>query len=324
MQGDNLKNYLHLHFIVFVWGFTAVLGKLITLGAMPLVWFRMCIGVALITIYAIVTKAPLKVSGKTLLRFTVAGLIIALHWFTFFLAIKVSNISVTLACLSTGAFFASLLETVFYGKKVVWYELLLSMVVILALSIIIYGEFFAALLSQLASGPFSISKISEVVHSTPTGTNHLLLGIAIALVSASLSALFAIINGKFAKEYNPVTISLYELLGGIFFFSLYLLFTGEFTASFFTLSNSDWLWLFILGSFCTAYAQIAAVQVMKTITAYTMMLTINLEPVYGILLALLVFKTDEQMGYTFYIGATIILITVIVNGLLKNKSVTTK
>jgi drug/metabolite transporter (DMT)-like permease len=324
MQGDSLKNYLHLHFIVFVWGFTAVLGKLITLSAMPLVWFRMCIGVALIGVYAMVTKAPFKVSGKTFLRFIFAGLVIALHWFTFFLAIKVSNISVTLACLSTGAFFASLLETLFYGKKVVWYELLLSVVVILALSIIIYGEFFVALISQIASGPFSFAKVSEIVHNTPSGANHLLLGIAIALVSASLSALFAIINGKFAKEHNPVTISFYELLGGIFFFSLYLLFSGEFTAEFFTLSNRDWLWLFILGSFCTAYAQIAAVKVMKTITAYTMMLTINLEPVYGIILALIVFNSDEQMGYTFYIGAAIILITVILNGLLKNKTETLK
>jgi len=324
MQGDSLKNYLHLHFIVFVWGFTAVLGKLITIGAMPLVWFRMCIGVAIMIVYAVITKAPFKISLKTFMRFVIAGLVIAVHWFTFFQAIKVSNISVTLACLSTGAFFASLLETIFYGKKVVWYELILSLVVILALSIIIYGEFFVALVTQISAGPFSLSAVGDIVHKTPTGTNHLLLGIAIALISACLSALFAIINGKFAKEYNPVTISLYELLGGIFFFSLYLLFTGQFTQEFFTLSEYDWLWLFILGSFCTAYAQIAAVKVMKFISAYTMMLTINLEPVYGIILALIVFKTDEQMGYTFYIGAAIILITVIINGLLKNKAETAK
>jgi drug/metabolite transporter (DMT)-like permease len=320
MQGDSFKNYLHLHFIVFVWGFTAVLGKLITLGAMPLVWFRMCIGVALMIVYAIITKAPFKVSLQTFVRFVVAGLIIAVHWFAFFEAIKVSNISLTLACLSTGAFFASLLETVFYGKKVVWYELVLSFVVIFALCIIIYGDFFVSLVTQISSGPFSLSAVGEVIHKTPTGTNHLLLGIGIALVSAALSALFAIINGKFAKQHNSVTISIYELLGGIFFFSLYLLFTGQFTQEFFTLSDSDWLWLFLLGSFCTAYAQIAAVQVMKYISAYTMMLTINLEPVYGIILALIVFNTDEQMGYTFYIGAAIILITVIINGVLKNRA----
>ena len=324
MPGDRVKNYLHLHFIVFVWGFTAVLGKLITLKAFHLVWFRMCIGLALITVYALVVKAPFKISVKTFIRFIIAGLVIALHWFTFFQAIKISNISVTLACLSTGAFFASLLETVFYGKKIVWYELLLSLVVILALCIIIYGEFFVALINNIAAGPFSFQKIGQIIHSTPTGNSHLLWGILIALVSASLSATFAIINGKFAKEHNPVTISLYELLGGVFFFSVYMFFSGEFTPAFFTLSGRDWLWLFILGSFCTAYAQIAAVQVMKFISAYTMMLTINLEPVYGIILALIVFKSEERMGYTFYIGAAIILITVILNGVLKNKAETAK
>ncbi|MXN89674.1 EamA family transporter [Flavobacterium sp. Sd200] len=324
MQGDSFKNNLHLHLIVFVWGFTAVLGKLITLSAFPLVWFRMCVGISIIFVYGLIVKAPFKISAKTLVRFALAGLVIALHWFTFFQAIKVSNISVTLACLSTGAFFASLFETVFYGKKIVWYELLLSLLVILALCIIIYGDFFVALFSKIAQGPFSFSVLSQAIESTPTGNGHLLLGIVIALFSASLSALFAIINGKFAKEYNSVTISFYELLGGIFFFSLYLLFKGEFTVGFFTLSSSDWLWLFILGSVCTGYAQIAAVKVMKTITPYTMMLTINLEPVYGIILALLVFRGEEQMGYTFYIGAAIILITVIINGVLKNKAETAK
>ena len=125
------------------------------------------------------------------------------------------------------------------------------------------------------------------------------------------------INGKFAKEYNATAVSFYELLGGIFFFSLYLLWDGQFTPEFFVLSNSDWLWLFVLGSICTAYAQIAAVKVMKTITPYTMMLTINLEPIYGIILALIVFSESERMDTSFYIGAGIILITVIINGVLK-------
>jgi drug/metabolite transporter (DMT)-like permease len=320
MQGDNLKNYLHLHFIVFVWGFTAVLGKLITIGAFPLVWFRMCIGVSLMLVYAIAVKTPLKVSRKALMQFTLAGLVIALHWFTFFLAIKVSNISITLACLSTGAFFASLLQSAFYGKKIVGYELLMGGIVIIALSIIIYGGYLLEVGTRIAAGPITIATIGDVFSGMPSQADNLFWGILIALTSASLSALFAIINGKFAKEHNPVTISFYELLGGIFFFSLYLLFAGEFTAQFFALSQSDWLWLILLGSFCTAYAQIAAVKVMKYITAYTMMLTINLEPVYGIILALIVFKDKEQMGWTFYVGATIILITVIINGIVKNKA----
>lgn len=290
MQDVKLKNYLHLHFIVFIWGFTAVLGALITLDALPLVWFRMCIAVGITAIYALITKAPLKIPLKTLIGFLVAGLVIALHWFTFFQAIKVSNVSVTLACLSTGAFFASLLEPIFFGRKVILYEVLFGLLVIGGLYMIFHFE------------------------------GNYLSGILLALSSAFLSASFSIINGKYATQYSPVTISFYELLGGVFFFSLYLLFSGSFTAEFFMVSANDWLWLFVLGSFCTAYAFIASVHVMKYLTPYTVMLTINMEPIYGIILALIVFKDSEQMSFWFYIGAAIILSTVILNGILKNRT----
>lgn len=289
MQNDNLKNYLHLHLIVFVWGFTAVLGKLISIEALPLVWFRMSIALVLMAVYAVIMKAPFRLPLKALVRMIFAGLIIALHWFTFFHAIKISNISVTLACLSTGAFFASLLEPLLYGRKIVIYEVIFGLFVVAGLYIIFHFE------------------------------GNYLFGILTALLSALLSTIFAIINGKFAKEYNATAVSFYELLGGIFFFSLYLLWDGQFTPEFFILSNSDWLWLFVLGSVCTAYAQIAAVKVMKTITPYTMMLTINLEPIYGIILALIVFSESERMDTSFYIGAAIILITVIINGVLKGR-----
>lgn len=290
MQDVRLKNYLHLHFIVFIWGFTAVLGALITLEALPLVWFRMCIAVGIILIYAAITKAPLKVSFKTLMGFLVAGLIIALHWFTFFQAIKVSNISVTLACLSTGAFFTSFLEPIFFGRKVVIYEVMFGLLVIGGLYMIFHFE------------------------------GNYLNGILLALSSAFLSASFSIINGKYATQYSPVTISFYELLGGIFFFSVYLLYSGSFTYEFFQVSADDWMWLFILGSFCTAYAFIASVHVMKYLSPYTVMLTINMEPIYGIILAVLVFNEKEKMSHWFYIGAGIILTTVILNGILKNRA----
>ena len=290
MQGDNLKSYLHLHFIVFVWGFTAVLGALITLDALPLVWFRMSIAVGLILVYAVIKKQSLKIPLKTLLGFLVAGLVIALHWFTFFQAIKVSNISVTLACLSTGAFFASLLEPIFFGRKVIAYEVLLGLLTVAGLYIIFHFQ------------------------------GNFLNGMLLALSSAFLSATFSIINGKYAQQYNPTVISFYELLGGVFFFSLYLLFSGSFTAAFFRVSASDWQYLFILGSFCTAYAFIASVQVMKYLSPYTVMLTINMEPIYGIILAVLVFNDKEKMSSSFYIGAGIILTTVIINGILKNRT----
>lgn len=311
MPGDKLKNYLHLHFIVFVWGFTAVLGALITLDAFPLVWFRMCIAVTLILIFALATKTGLKVPRRAFLWFMSAGLVIALHWFTFFEAIKVSNISITLACLSTGALFATLLQSATQGRRLVGSEILMGFVVVMGLCIIIYGE----RVPEILDNP---SNTLEILAGSSSGPGHY-WGIALALTSAFLSASFSLINGKFAKEYNPVTISFYELLGGIFFFSLYLLFSGKFTIQFFTLTANDWMWLGILGSFCTAYAFIASVHVMKFISPYTVMLTINMEPVYGIILALIVFSEKEKMGPAFYVGAFIILSTVIINGILKNK-----
>lgn len=288
MPNDNLKSYLHLHFIVFIWGFTAVLGALITIDALPLVWYRMGIGVLIILLFVMIKRIPLKLPPRLLAGFLIAGLIIALHWVTFFKAIKVSNVSVTLACLSTGAFFTSLLEPIFYKRKVIGYEVLFGLFVVAGLYIIFrfQGNYF--------------------------------YGIVLALTSAFLSAVFSIINGKYAVKYDPVVISFYEVLGGVLFLSVYLLFTGSFTGEFFTLVAEDWIWLFALGSFCTAYAFIASVQVMKFLSPYTVMLTINMEPIYGIILALIVFNDKEKMDWTFYLGAAIILTTVILNGILKN------
>lgn len=315
MQGDNLRNYLHLHFIVFIWGFTAVLGALITLDAVPLVWYRLVIAVAIILLYLYIKKIPAKVPRRTMMGFLFAGLVIAVHWVTFFKAIKVSNVSVTLACLSTGAFFASLLESLFFGKKIVWYELLLGFIVILALVIILYGEYFWPLVTNIIEDPSSFGKIVSTMPAAEPGRYW---GIVLALISAFLSALFAIINKKYSTQYNPSVISFWELLGGIGFLTVYLLFSGSFNAAFFAVSASDWIWLFALGSFCTAYAFIASVQVLKFLTPYTVMLTINMEPVYGIILAVLVFSEKEKMSWAFYIGAAIILTTVILNGILKN------
>ncbi|WP_430401133.1 DMT family transporter [Flavobacterium sp.] len=287
MQNDNLKSYLLLHFIVFIWGFTAILGALISLDALPLVWWRMSLAVVFILIYIKIKNIDLKIPKKTFLSFLFAGLIIALHWLTFFKAIKVSNVSVTLACLSTGAFFTSILEPLLFGKKVVWYEVLFGLIVIAGLYII-----------------FNV----EVDY---------VFGIVLALTSAFLSALFTVINAKYTKIYMPSVISFYELSGGVAFLSIYLLFTDGFTIDFFSLSIEDLGWLILLASVCTAYAFIASVKVMKYLSPYTVMLTINLEPIYGIILALLIFKDSEHMNPMFYVGAGIILLTVILNGLIK-------
>lgn len=289
MLSDNTKSYLHLHLIVFIWGFTAILGALITLEAMPLVWFRMLFAVLFILIYIKWNKIPITVPKKVILKFLVAGLIIALHWFTFFRAIKVSNVSITLACLSTGAFFTSIIEPIFFKKKMVWYEIFFGLIVVFGLTIIFNVE----------------GKYVE--------------GIALALTSAFLSASFAVINSKFVQQYDATVISFYELSGGVLFFSVFLLFLGSFNADFFKLSVEDFIYLMILSSVCTAYAFIASTAVMKFLSPYTVMLTINLEPIYGIILAVLWFKDKEQMSPEFYIGAVIILITVIINGIIKSR-----
>ena len=294
MQNDNLKSYLHLHVIVFIWGFTAILGKLISLEALDLVWYRMLFASVIMTFVVLFNKEKVKVPFNVLIGFIVSGIIIALHWLTFYQAIKVSNVSITLACLSTGAFFASILEPIFYKRKVIWYELLFGIIVVVGLGII-----------------FNV----ETKYTT---------GIYLAVTSAFLSALFSVINGKYAKEYDPNIISLYELSSGVFFISIYLFFAGSFTPAFFALSSNDLLWLFLLSSICTAYAFSASVKVMKFLSPFTVMLTINLEPIYGIILALLIFKDGEEMTPLFYVGALIILATVIANGIVKSyKKVTT-
>jgi drug/metabolite transporter (DMT)-like permease len=292
MLSDNLKSYLHLHLIVFIWGFTAVLGALISLDALPLVWFRMLFAVGFIAIYIYFKKIPLLISKKVLLQFLFSGLIIALHWFTFFHAIKISNVSITLACLSTGALFASLLEPILYGKRIVFYEVFFGLLVVVGLYIIFNVE------------------------------GNYVWGMVTALTSAFLSALFAVINSKLVKSHNPTVMSFYELSGGVLFFTFLLLGTNSFSPTFFALSPKDLMYLLILSSVCTAYAFIASTSVMKYLSPYTVMLTINLEPIYGIILAVIVFEEKEKMSFEFYIGAAIILVTVILNAIIKSRKKT--
>lgn len=287
MQNDKLLNYLHLHFIVFVWGFTAVLGALISIEAIPLVWYRMLLASGFIFLFIVYKKENLRFPKKVMAGFFLSGLIIALHWLAFFSAIKVSNVSVTLAIMSTGALFASLLEPILYKRKVIWYEVFFGLIVVAGLYVIFDVE-------------------SDYVW-----------GIVLALCASFLGALFSVINGKFAIKYKASVISFYEIFFGMLCISVYLAFSGSFTTSFFQLSSNDWLFLLLLASVCTAYAFIASIHVMKWISPYTVMLTINMEPVYGILLALYILGDSENMSPQFYYGAAIILVTVVANGIIK-------
>ena len=291
MQESNFKNYLLLHFIVFIWGFTAILGALITIDAIPLVWYRMLLAVLFIAIYFLWKKKSFKVDRAGLLKFFFTGVVIALHWVFFFKAIKVSNVSVALVTMSTGAFFTALIEPVFFKRKINALEMFLGLLVIAGLYIIFNFE------SQYK------------------------LGIIYALIASFLGALFAVLNGLFIKKYTADTISFYQLFFGVVFITMYLLLTNSFSVDFFQIPAADWMYLIVLSSICTAYAFIASVQVMKYLSPYTVMLTINLEPIYAIILALFIFGDKEQMSSTFYLGAFIVLFVVLLNGIIKNRSI---
>lgn len=288
MLNDKLKNYLHLHFIIFIWGFTAILGVLISIDAIPLVWFRMLIAVVFVFVYINIKKISIKIQKQALLGLLITGILIALHWITFFMAVKVSNVSVTLATISTAALFTSVLEPIWYKRKVIWYEIFLGLFVI--------------------SGLYIIFKVETKY----------IFGIILALISAFLASVFALINGKYVKKYRASVITFYELLSGVVLITIYLWLKGNFSMGFFMLSVMDWMYLAILASVCTAYAFIAGVHVMRHLSPYTVMLTVNLEPVYGIIFAVFIFGEKEKMSPQFYFGALIILSTVVINGVLKN------
>ncbi|MEN3324785.1 DMT family transporter [Mariniflexile soesokkakense] len=289
MLNVKLKNHLHLHFLVFIAGFTAILGELITITAVPLVWFRMVMASILIFVYVKMAKIDVKINPKSILRLSVAGIIIALHWITFFGAIDASNVSITLAMFSCGAFFASLIEPIIYKRRIIWYEILFGIIVVI--------------------GVFIITK-SELKYIN---------GIILGITSAFLSSLFAVLNGKFLKEHTATIISFYEFLSGVLFISIYILiFGGGFSSEFFNLSVQDFSYLFILASICTAYAFIAAVYVMKVISPYTVVLSYNMEPIYGIFMAIFLFPEKEHMSTSFYYGAVVVITTVLLNAILKN------
>jgi drug/metabolite transporter (DMT)-like permease len=192
---------------------------------------------------------------------------------------------------STGAFFASFIEPIVYKRKIIWYEILFGIIVIIGVSIIINTEF------------------------------KYINGIILGVLSAFLSSLFAVLNGKFVENYNAATISFYEFICGVVFISVYLALAadGFSNENFFQLTTNDWVYLFILASICTAYAFIASTYVMRYISPYTVVLTYNLEIVYGIILALLLFPTDEKMSPGFYYGSLLVVGTVLANGILKNR-----
>lgn len=288
MQNAKLKSYLKLHFIVFIWGFTAILGALISIKADALVWYRMLFAGIFLFLFILFKKQSLLIPPKEFVKLIFAGLLIAVHWIFFFKAIHISNVSITLSVFSLGAFFTSILEPVFYGRKVLWYEVFFGIVIIAGLGIILQVEI------------------------------NYFEGMMYALASIIIGVLFTLMNGKLTEKHNSSVITFYEFLSGVFFISIYFLFENKFNADFFLLSSNDWVLILILASICTAYAFTASVKIMRQLSPYTIMLTTSLEPVYGIILAYFILGGKEKMSFEFYIGALLIVITVILNGIVKH------
>ena len=288
MQNGNLRSYLKLHFIVFIWGFTAILGALISIKADALVWYRMLFAGVFLLLFIALKKKSLRIPPREFFKLIFAGLLIAIHWIFFFKAIQISNVSITLSVFSLGAFFTSILEPVFYGRKVLWYEVFFGLIIIAGLGVILQVEI------------------------------NYFEGMMYALASIIIGVLFTLMNGKLTEKHDSSVITFYEFLAGVFFISIYFLFENKFNADFFVLSCNDWILLLILSTICTAYAFTVSVKIMRLLSPYTVMLTTSLEPVYGIVLAYFILGGKEKMSTEFYIGALLIVITVILNGIIKN------
>ncbi|HSN48650.1 MAG TPA: DMT family transporter [Flavobacterium sp.] len=288
MQNGKLGSYLNLHLIVFIWGFTAILGALISINADALVWYRMLFAGGFLFLFILFKKKSFVVPTREFFKLVFVGFLIAVHWVFFFKAIHISNVSITLSVFSLGAFLAAILEPLFYGRKVLWYEVFFGLVIIAGLGIIL----------QVEVNYFE--------------------GMMYALASIIIGVLFTLMNGKLIEKNDYSVITFYEFMAGVFFISIYFLFENKFTAEFFTLTSNDWILLLILASVCTAYAFTASVKVMQKLSPYTIMLTTSLEPVYGIILAYFLLGGKEKMSFGFYMGALLIVVTVILNGIVKH------
>ena len=288
MRNDKLQSYLQLHLIVFIWGFTAILGALITIKADALVWYRMFLACIFIFLFILFKKKSFKIPMKEFFKLIFVGLLIAIHWVFFFKAIHISNVSLTLVVFSLGAFIASLLEPLFYGRKLLWYEVFFGLLIVAALSLLLQVE---------------INYFEGMIY---------------AFASLILGVLFTLVNGKLIKHHDSSVITFYEFLSGVFFITLYFLYQHQFTDNFFKLTPKDWILILVLASVCTAYAFMAAVKVMRKLSPYTVMLTTSLEPVYGIVLAYFIIGGKEKMSVEFYVGALIIVLVVVINGIVKH------
>lgn len=278
-----------LHFIVFLWGFTAILGKLIFAEAEPLVFFRMLFAAIFLFIYIrIYKKESLYVPKKLLFQLIGIGGLMAVHWLSFFYSIKVSNVSIALSCLSLSTLFAAIIEPLVFKRKLDWIEVVIGIIIVICISLIFKAEL------------------------------QYKLGIIAGIVCAFFGTLFQVFNGKLFGKANSGSIIFYEIFGGWALISMIFLFTGQ-IFTFHEISYRDLALLVLLASVFTAFPMLESVNLMKYISPFTLILTVNLEPVYGIILAFFIFGESEHMSPIFYIASVVMILAIFANGILKAK-----
>jgi drug/metabolite transporter (DMT)-like permease len=281
-----------MHFIVILLGFTGVLGKLIDCGSTVLVWYRMLIAFVFLLAYIYFTS-NFKISKKNFIQILGIGFVVAAHWLFFFESIKVSNVSVAVVCMGTSSLFSSFLEPLILKRKIQLRELVLSVVVLFAIGLALNADF------------------------------SYVLGFIYGIIAAFLATLFTILNALYVNKVSSEKITLIEMLGGFLIISIYLLFSGEITFSDLNISTRDIIYLIILGGVCTSFAFVISVEVMKFLSPYNVIMAVNLEPVYSVLLALFIFGESENMNLSFYIGGILIIAAVSLDAYLK-KNITQK
>jgi drug/metabolite transporter (DMT)-like permease len=292
---NKYKYHFVLHFTILIWGFTGIIGKTLNLSGLTsneIVFWRMLIAWATLLLFLLLKKEKLRLNKLTLLKFFGNGGLIALHWYFFFEAIALSNVSIPLVFMSTTAFFTSFAEWIVYKKTFDFKELVTGLLVIVGISII-------------------VNDLNYNEHP------EYLKAVIFALTSALLAAFFSVINSVLVKENKSSVISFYELFFGFLIISIIFLLNKSIVIKDLSLNLEQFYWLLILGVICTSFAFLLGVYVMKFITAYTVNLSVNLEPIYAIIFALLVFKDSELMNINFYFGSLIVVGSILLNAFFK-------
>ncbi len=288
-----------LHFIVVIFGFTGILGKLISLDAERLVFWRVFLGGGLVWLWLMIRRRIQRFEPGVLWKVALVGCFAAAHWIAFFASIKVSNVSVALATLATTPVFVSLIEPLVHRRRLDVREVLLGVVIIVGLLVLLFGP----------STGGAISDMSDYYQ-----------GVALALLSAALAAVFATFNAVLVKRYDSANLTRVELLSAALVLCGIFLVQGKgMNVEFWHVQESDWLWLGLLATLATAFAFLMSIEVMKNLTAFTTAVAINLEPVYAIVLAALIFGEEERMNGSFYVGAVIIVGAVFIDAWLKKR-----